>query len=100
MKDRVSTLEKQDAALQKQNTELTSTCEQILKDHETIELHLYKEVQKGRLKVKQYKNMMSVNMSEQLFFDSGSATLQKEVMDILKDVAEGFKETSRQGFAL
>jgi chemotaxis protein MotB len=49
------------------------------------------EVEKGELQVKQYKNMLTVELAEQIFFDSGRATLKPEGKKVLKKVGEALK---------
>jgi len=48
-------------------------------------------VQKGQLQVKQYKNMLTVDVAEQLFFDSGQASLKESGKEILKKVGDTLK---------
>jgi chemotaxis protein MotB len=52
---------------------------------------LSNEVQKGQLQVKQYQNMLSVDLAEQIFFDSGKATLKPGGKDVLKKVGDALK---------
>jgi len=52
---------------------------------------LASEVEQGQLQVKQYKNMLSVDLAEQIFFDSGRATLKAEGKKVLKKVGEALK---------
>src|SRR5512147_297809 len=52
---------------------------------------LSKEVEKGQLQVKQYKNMLAVDLAEQIFFDSGKATLKKGGKEVLKKVGDALK---------
>jgi len=52
---------------------------------------LSSEVEKGELQVKQYKNMLTVELAEQVFFDSGRATLKPEGKRVLKKVGEALK---------
>jgi chemotaxis protein MotB len=48
-------------------------------------------VEKGQLQVRQYQNMLAVDLAEQIFFDSGRAVLKKEGKEVLKKVAEALK---------
>jgi len=52
---------------------------------------LSSEVEKGKLEVKQYKNMLSVDLADEIFFDSGRATLKPEGKKLLKKVGEALK---------
>jgi chemotaxis protein MotB len=53
--------------------------------------NLSKEVRKGHLQVKQYQNMLTVDLAEQIFFDSGRATLKPAGKEILKKVGDALK---------
>jgi len=48
-------------------------------------------VAKGQLQVRQYKNMLSVDLAEQVFFDSGRANLKAEGKNVLKKVGDALK---------
>ena len=52
---------------------------------------LSKEVEKGQLQVRQYQNMLAVDLAEQIFFDSGQAKLKAGGKDVLKKVGEALK---------
>jgi len=52
---------------------------------------LSSEVEKGELEVKQYKNMLTVDLADQVFFDSGRATLKPEGKRVLKKLGEALK---------
>ena len=68
-------------ALQKQQTEITSRYDEVVGK-------LSKEVDAGQLQVRQFKNMLSVDVAENLFFASGSATLKPEGQAVLMKVGE------------
>ena len=80
----VGTLEQQKAALQ-------AASEQRQQQYDELVKSLSSEVEKGQLKVKQYQNMLSVDLAEQIFFDSGQATLKPGGKEILKKVADALK---------
>jgi chemotaxis protein MotB len=80
LQEKVSALEEQKASSQ-----------QTQKQYEALVQGLSKEVEKGQLQVTQYRNMLSVDLSEQIFFDSGSATLKAGGKDVLKKVGEALK---------
>jgi chemotaxis protein MotB len=87
----VSTLEKQNASLEKQNASLIASSQETQRQYDELVRGLSREVAKGQLQVRQYKNMLSVDLAEQLFFDSGSATLKAGGKDVLKTVGEALK---------
>ena len=93
-----TTLEKQKAAaqqqvgtLEEQTVALLAASHQQQKQYQDLVQGLSKEVEKGQLQVRQYKNMLSVDLAEQIFFDSGRATLKKEGKEVLKSVGEALK---------
>ena len=84
LQEKVNTLEKQNAAL-------ISASEQTQRQYEALAQGLSQEVEKGQLQVRQYKNMLSVELAEQIFFDSGKAALKPGGKDVLKKVGEALK---------
>jgi chemotaxis protein MotB len=70
---------------------LVAANQQRQKQYEALVQGLAKEVEKGQLQVRQYKNMLSVDLAEKVFFDSGKAALKKEGKDVLKKVGEALK---------
>jgi chemotaxis protein MotB len=48
-------------------------------------------VEQGQLQVKQYKNMLAVDLAEQIFFDSGRAKLKTGGKEVLAKVGEALK---------
>lgn len=80
----VGTLEKQKAAL-------LVASRQRQAQYDALVQSLSAEVEKGQLKVRQYQNMLSVDLAEQIFFDSGRATLKPDGKEILKKVGEALK---------
>jgi len=105
LKDQIVSLEKQKAALgdektavqqqvsalEQQKAALMASSQQQQQQYDALVQNLSKEVEKGQLQVKQYKNMLSVDLAEQIFFDSGKATLKKGGKEVLKKVAEALK---------
>jgi chemotaxis protein MotB len=80
----VGTLEQQKAAL-------LAASQQRQQQYDALVLGLSKEVEKGQLQVRQYKDMLAVDLAEQIFFDSGRATLKAGGKDVLKKVGEALK---------
>jgi chemotaxis protein MotB len=80
----VGSLEQEKAALLAANQQRQQQYDALVKD-------LSKEVEKGQLQVRQYKDMLSVDLAEQIFFDSGRATLKAGGKDVLKKVGEALK---------
>jgi type VI secretion system peptidoglycan-associated protein len=87
----IAALQDKVGALEKQNTSLITNSQQSQKQYDALMQGLSKEVEKGQLQVRQYKNMLSVDLAEQIFFDSGSATLKEGGKDVLKTVGGALK---------
>jgi chemotaxis protein MotB len=88
-------LEARIAALEQEKTQIAQQKEELAKSNEKTETEynallnqMAEEVQQGKLKVTQYKNMLSVDVAEQIFFASGSATLKTGGQEVLKKLAE------------
>ena len=88
---KVVTLEQDKASLEQEKASLAAASQQSQKQYEALAQRLSAEVEKGQLQVKQYKNLLSVDLAEQIFFDSGRAALKPAGKDILKKVGEALK---------
>jgi chemotaxis protein MotB len=86
-----SAAEQEAGLLQKDKDMLIAASRQQQQQYQRLVNGLANEVQKGELQVKQYKNMLSVELAEQIFFDSGRATLKPEGQKVLKKVGEALK---------
>jgi chemotaxis protein MotB len=100
-----STLEKQKAeleqekaaaqqqvgSLEQQKAALLASSQQRQQQYEELVQGLSKEVEKGQLQVRQYQNMLAVDLAEQIFFDSGRASLKAGGKEVLKKVAGALK---------
>ena len=49
---------------------------------------LSQEIDQGHLQIKQYKNMLTVDVADKIFFDSGSADIKETGMIVLKKVGD------------
>jgi len=92
------TLKKQNASMQQavgsleqEKSALVAASQQRQQQYESLVQGLSKEVEKGQLQVRQFKNMLSVDLAEQIFFDSGKAAIKKEGKAVLKKVADALK---------
>jgi chemotaxis protein MotB len=93
-----ASLEKQQAdlrrqidALEQQKTQLLTASQQTQSQYDSLVRNLTEEVKKGELQVRQYKDMLTVDVAEQLFFDSGRANLKDTGKAVLKKVGEALK---------
>jgi len=77
--------------MEQQTASLRVASQQRQQQYEALVQGLSKEVEKGQLQVRQYQNMLAVDLAEQIFFDSGSATLKKEGKAVLKKVGEALR---------
>jgi len=84
-------LAQQVAALDAQRTQLQATEKQSEARYDALLANLSEELRKGQLQVRQLKGMLTVDVAEQLFFDSGRANLKDTGKQVLQKVAESLK---------
>jgi chemotaxis protein MotB len=84
-------LTQQVAALDAQRTQLQATEKQSEAHYDALLANLSEELRKGQLQVRQLKGMLTVDVAEQLFFDSGRANLKDTGRQVLQKVAESLK---------
>ncbi|HCU54117.1 MAG TPA: chemotaxis protein MotB [Gammaproteobacteria bacterium] len=89
-KDKTS-LQQQVAALEQHKAALETTSQQRQAQYDALVKKLSSEVEQGQLKVRQYQNMLTVDVAEQIFFDSGRAVLKDSGKEVLKKVGEALK---------
>ena len=86
-----TSMQQQVGSLEQQKASLLAASQQRQQQYDALVQGLSKEVEKGQLKVRQYQNMLAVDLAEQIFFDSGRATLKAGGKDVLKKVGEALK---------
>jgi chemotaxis protein MotB len=98
LEDQKTALERQQSALrsevdslQRQKSQLEAANVQTKSQYDGLLANLNDEVKKGQLQVRQYKDMLTVEVAEQLFFDSGRAALKDQGKEVLKRVGEVLK---------
>ena len=84
----ISSLQGQVSALQQEKDALAKTNEKTETAYNSIVNELANEVQKGDLKITQYKNMLNVDIADRIFFASGSATLKAGGEEVLAKLAK------------
>jgi chemotaxis protein MotB len=84
-------LRAQNEALASERSQLLSASKQSQAQYDALVADLNQEVQKGQLQVRRYKDMLTVDVAEQLFFDSGRAALKETGKEVLKKVADAMK---------
>jgi chemotaxis protein MotB len=77
--------------LEQQKAQLEAANQQTKSQYDGLVSNLTEEVKKGQLQVRQYKDMLTVEVAEQLFFDSGKAALKDSGKEVLKKVGEALK---------
>jgi len=87
----IANLQKEKATLEQEKASIQTTSQQRQAQYDALVQKLSKEVQQGQLKVRQYQNMLSVDVAEQIFFDSGRAVLKDSGKAVLKNVGEALK---------
>ncbi len=88
LEQQVSDLGKNNEALNQEKEALKKTSEESKNQYDSLVNGLQQEVQQGQLQITQYKNMLTVDVAEKIFFASGSATLKATGQDVLKKVAD------------
>ncbi len=91
MEQQQADLRRQIDALEQQKTKLLTASQQTQSQYDALVRNLTEEVKKGELQVRQYKDMLTVDVAEQLFFDSGRANLKDTGKAVLKKVGEALK---------
>ena len=84
-------MQQQVGSLEQQTAALLAATQQRQQQYDALVQGLSKEVEKGQLQVRQYQNMLAVDLAEQIFFDSGRATLKAGGKDVLQKVGEALK---------
>jgi len=83
--------QQQVGSLEQQKAALLANSRQRQQQYEELVQGLAKEVEKGQLQVRQYQNMLAVDLAEQIFFDSGRAMLKAGGKEVLQKVAGALK---------
>jgi chemotaxis protein MotB len=91
LKQQSAATQQQVGSLEQEKAALLAASQQRQQQYDSLVKSLSSEVQKGQLQVKQYQNMLSVDLAEQIFFDSGRATLKPGGKEVLKKVGEALK---------
>jgi len=87
----IATLKQQVTASEKEKADLAESKRQSQAQYDALVRKLSAEVQRGQLQVRRYKNMLTVDAADQIFFDSGRATLKPSGKEILKKLGDALK---------
>ncbi len=84
--------EQQVGTLEQQQSALLATTRRRQQQYDALVKSLSEEVKKGELQVRQYQNMLTVDLAEQIFFDTGRASLKPGGKAILRKLAGELKK--------
>ena len=88
LKTDIQQLQSQNDALNAEKASLKAKNEESASKYDEVVNKLSQEVSAGELQIKQYKNMLSVDVAEQVFFASGSAVMKEEGKKVLSKVGD------------
>jgi chemotaxis protein MotB len=88
MKGDVDRLLAQTLSLTAERDSLNKTHVEAVTQYDAVVSQLSQEVNKGNLQIRQYKNMLTVDVAEKIFFDLGSATIKPSGKEVLQKVGE------------
>jgi chemotaxis protein MotB len=88
LEQQISTLNENNDALNQEKEALKKASEDSKNQYSSLVNKLQQEVTNGQLQITQYKNMLTVDVAEKIFFASGSATLKATGKSVLKKVAD------------
>ena len=84
-------LSAENGALEREKAKLLDAGRQSQAQYDKVVADLSQELKKGELQVRRFKDMLTVEVAEQLFFDSGRSTLKDTGKAVLKKVADALK---------
>ena len=84
-------LTQQVAELEAQRARLQASEKQVEARYDRLRADLSEEVKKGQLQIRELEGRLTVDVAEQLFFDSGRATLKDTGKQVLQKVADSLK---------
>ena len=86
MQAEIGRLQGETQTLTAERDALKKTHEEAVSQYDAVVNQLSKEVNKGNLQIRQYKNMLTVDVAEKIFFDLGSATIKPSGQEVLTKV--------------
>jgi len=84
-------LTQQVAELEAQRARLQASEKQVEARYDKLRADLSEEVKKGQLQIRELEGRLTVDVAEQLFFDSGRAALKDTGKQVLQKVADSLK---------
>jgi chemotaxis protein MotB len=79
-------------ALEGERDALKKSKDETVSRYDALVDQLSSEVKKGSLQIKRYKNMLSVDVADQIFFASGSAEIKESGKEVLKKVGKALAQ--------
>lgn len=86
LKGEIESLQMEARQLAAQRDSARQTHSATVSQYDAVVSQLSKEVTKGNLQIRQYKNMLTVDVAEKIFFASGSAVVKPTGQEVLKKV--------------
>jgi len=75
-------------AIRSERDSLRKAQAETVSHYDALVNQLSQEVNQGHLKIKQYRNMLTVDVADKIFFDSGSADIKESGTVVLKKVGK------------
>jgi len=92
LKSDIERMQADTQVLMAQRDSLMKTHEEAVTQYDAVVNQLSKEVDNGNLQISQYKNMLTVNVAEKIFFASGSTVIKKSGQDVLLQVGNALAQ--------
>ncbi len=92
LKQQAGARQQEVGALEAQQSALLASGQRRQQQYDALVKSLSAEVQKGEIQIKQYQNMLTVELAEQIFFDTGRAALKPGGKAVLKKLAVELKK--------
>jgi chemotaxis protein MotB len=96
LEQRQAQLDAQQKALDAQLQQSEDDARRQQSTYDGLVKNLKKELEAGQIQVQQMRDGLSVNVAQEILFDSGSAALDKQGREVLQRVSDQLKETSYQ----
>jgi len=79
-------------ALESERDALKKAKDETVSHYDGLVSQLSQEVKKGSLQIKRYKNMLTVDVADKIFFASGSAEIKESGKEVLKKVGKALAQ--------
>jgi chemotaxis protein MotB len=96
LEEKVATLQTQGEELGSKLREREEEARKLQETYDGLVANLKKELKSGQVEVKRLRDGLRVNVSQDILFDSGSAALDKNGIEVLQRVAAQLKKSPHQ----